>query len=85
LRGIGGLAAPGDLLQAPLPDLPALDGSLAYSDAVLDVASTDQGRIVRRRPSAVLRPGTIDDIVRIVQYANRHRLSVVMRGRAHSR
>ena len=87
LRGIGGMAAPRELLapQATLADLPALDGSLAYSDAALDLMARDQGGMIRRRPRAILHPGSIDDVVRIVQYANRQRLPVVMRGRAHSR
>jgi FAD/FMN-containing dehydrogenase len=84
---MGGMAAPRELLapQALLADLPALDGSLAYSDAALDLMARDQGGMIRRRPRAILHPGSIDDVVRIVQYANRQRLPVVMRGRAHSR
>jgi cytokinin dehydrogenase len=52
--------------------------------AVLDEVSQDNGRIVRRRPTAVLRPGSVDDIVRMVRYANTHRLRVAMRGQGHS-
>src|SRR5207248_2783845 len=32
-----------------------------------------------------LRPRSIEDIVRIVRYANEHRLPIAMRGRGHSR
>ena len=51
---------------------------------MLDEVSQDNGRIVRRRPLAVLRPGSVDDIVRMVRYANEHRLRVAMRGQGHS-
>src|SRR5688572_9681672 len=68
----------------PLVGLPRLDGSLVLDDAVLDEVSQDNGRMVRRRPLAVLRPGGVDDIVRMVRYANAHRLRVAMRGQGHS-
>src|SRR5688572_13598258 len=63
-----------------LAKLPRLGGTLNYDDAVLDEVSQDNGRIVRRRPLAVLRPGGPDDIVKMVRYANTHRLKVAMRG-----
>ena len=52
--------------------------------AVLDEVSQDNGRIVRRRPLAVLRPGSVDDIVRMVRYANDHGIKIAMRGQGHS-
>jgi FAD/FMN-containing dehydrogenase len=68
-----------------LDDLPALDGTLVYDDASLQAFSTDHGNDIRRRPLAVLRPGSAQDIVQMVRYANRHELQIVMRGQAHSR
>jgi cytokinin dehydrogenase len=68
-----------------LTDVPRIDGSLVVDNVALRAASTDLGRVVTRRPRAVLRPGSIADIVRIVEYANQKRLPVVMRGRGHSR
>jgi FAD/FMN-containing dehydrogenase len=68
-----------------LRDVPTLDGSLVYDDATVGAAAMDFGRFITRRPHAVLRPGTVQDIVRIVQYANAQRMPVAMRGRAHSR
>ncbi len=73
-----------DRTGRPLVDLPRLDGALVYDAAVLDEVSQDNGRIVRRRPLAVLRPGSSDDIVRMVRYANTHRIRVAMRGQGHS-
>jgi FAD/FMN-containing dehydrogenase len=84
-----GLAAvpgrPRAAAQAPFGDIPALDGALVVDDAALAAASTDGGGMVSRRPRAVLRPGSVSDVARIVKYANVRGLSVVMRGRGHSR
>ena len=63
---------------------PPLDGSFADDNATLEEAETDQGGIVRRRPRAVLRPRSVEDVVRIVRYANRNRIAVAPRGRGHS-
>lgn len=73
-----------DRTGGTLVDLPRLDGSLVNDAAVLDEVSQDNGRMVRRRPVAVLRPGSAEDIVRMVRYANTHRLRVAMRGQGHS-
>ena len=73
-----------DRTGGPLIDLPRLDGALVYDAAVLDEVSQDNGRIVRRRPLAVLRPGSAGDIVRMVRYANTHRIRVALRGQGHS-
>ena len=68
-----------------LEDLPALDGSLANDDASRQAFSRDHGNYIFRQPLAVLRPGSIKDIVQMVKYANRHQLQVSMRGQGHSR
>jgi FAD/FMN-containing dehydrogenase len=68
----------------PLAALPRLDGTLVLDAAALDEVSQDNGRMVSRRPLAVLRPGSVEDVVRIVRYANDHALKVAMRGQGHS-
>lgn len=68
-----------------LDDIPALDGTLAYDDASRQAFSTDHGNDIRRRPLAVLRPGSVQDVVHMVRYANRHNLQIAMRGQGHSR
>jgi cytokinin dehydrogenase len=73
-----------DRTGGPLVDLPRLDGALVHDAAVLDQVSQDNGRIVRRRPLAVLRPGSVDDIVGMVRYANTNHIRVAMRGQGHS-
>ncbi|OLF17290.1 FAD-binding protein [Actinophytocola xanthii] len=64
--------------------LPELDGELVVDEASLAEAADDYGHIVHRRPVAVLRPGSVRDIVLVVRYANRHGLRVAMRGQGHS-
>lgn len=67
-----------------LVGLPRLVGTLTQDAAALDEVSQDNGRIVRRRPLAVLRPGGADDVVRMVRWANAHRVRIAMRGQGHS-
>ena len=68
-----------------LDEIPALDGILAYDDASRQAFSTDHGNDMRRLPLAVLRPGSVQDVVHMVRYANRHHLQISMRGQGHSR
>jgi cytokinin dehydrogenase len=65
-------------------DLKDLRGELHSDDAVLQAMADDFGRVVRKKPLAVLRPGDAQDIAKLIQYANRQGLKVAMRGQAHS-
>jgi cytokinin dehydrogenase len=47
--------------------------------------NTDEGNMFHRVPAAVLRPGSVDDIVAMARYANQHKLKVAIRGNGHSR
>lgn len=64
--------------------VPDLDGELVVDEESLTEAADDYGHIVHRRPVAVLRRGSVRDIVKIVRYANRAGLRVAMRGQGHS-
>ncbi len=64
--------------------LPNLDGELTTDPAALGEASQDFGYIISRTPIAVLRPGSANDIVKLVRYANQHGIKVAGRGEAHS-
>jgi FAD/FMN-containing dehydrogenase len=65
-------------------DLKDLRGDLQFDDPALQAAANDFGRVVQKKPIAVLRPGDAQDIAKLVQYANRQGLKVAMRGQAHS-
>ena len=65
-------------------DLPAFEGELLTDETSLEAAADDFGHIVHRKPVAVLRPGSVYDILTLVRFARRHRLYVAARGQGHS-
>ena len=77
-------AATGSESGPDLAGIPALDGTLVTDEASLAAASDDYGHIVHRRPVAVLRPGSVRDVVAMVRFCNTHRLSVAPRGQGHA-
>ena len=64
--------------------VPGLDGELVVDEPSRAEAADDYGNIVHRTPIAVLRPGSVGDIVKLVKFANVHGLKVAMRGQGHS-
>ncbi|MFI6407595.1 FAD-binding protein [Streptomyces sp. NPDC050548] len=67
----------------PLSGVPHLDGTLLTDDASLTADADDFGHIVHRRPAAVLRPGSVRDVVAMVRFCNLHGLRVAPRGQGH--
>jgi cytokinin dehydrogenase len=67
-----------------LVGVPPLDGVLLTDPASLRKAADDFGHIVHRTPVAVLRPGSVRDIVAMVRFCNRHLIPVAARGQGHS-
>ncbi|MBX9775332.1 MAG: FAD-binding protein [Xanthobacteraceae bacterium] len=67
-----------------LGDLPGLDGHVLMDEADRRLVAADYGGHVSRLPIAVLRPGSARDVVRMVDYANKHGLRIAMRGGGHS-
>jgi len=65
-------------------ELPPLDGALLTDPASLNAAAGDFGHIVSRQPVAVLKPGSVDDIIRMTQFARRHGLKIGARGQGHT-
>src|SRR6184192_3084597 len=64
-----------------LPDgVPRLDGSLHVDLDTRRRHAVDAGRISTGLPAAVLRPGSAEDVARIVRYCRRHGLPVRARG-----
>ena len=70
--------------DSPFDEVPPLDGTLLIDDASRDAAAEDFGHIVHRRPAAVLRPGSVDDIVVMVRFCRRHKIAVAPRGQGHT-
>jgi cytokinin dehydrogenase len=64
--------------------IPKLDGALVFDDATRRAIAVDQGLLFHRIPAAVLKPASVQDIVRIVRYANQHALKIACRGDGHS-
>jgi cytokinin dehydrogenase len=64
--------------------LPPLDGTLTIDPAALAAAADDFGHIIHRTPVAVLRPGSVEDIVKLVRFAREHNIRVAGRGQGHT-
>lgn len=63
---------------------PTFDGSLLTDGASLAAAADDYGHMVHRQPSAVLKPGSVNDVVEMVRFARRNGIKVAARGQGHS-
>jgi cytokinin dehydrogenase len=65
-------------------EIPTLDGELLLDDESRKAVAVDKSNLHHKVSAAVLRPGSAQDVVKMVQYANRHSLKVATRGQAHS-
>src|SRR5260370_16503800 len=65
--------------------VPKLDGILLFDDPSRNALAVDRGNLFHRIPAAVLQPGSVQDVVKMVQYAHQYSLKIVMRGQGHSR
>jgi FAD/FMN-containing dehydrogenase len=77
----GGAPGPGDI------KIPALDGQLLTDPTTLAQAADDFGHIVHRSPIAVLVPGSVEDIARMVRFGHAHGIKVAAArglGESHS-
>ncbi|WP_327749238.1 FAD-binding protein [Streptomyces europaeiscabiei] len=63
---------------------PSLDGTLTFDAASLAANSHDQGNIVFQRPCAVLRPGSVQDIRKMVGFCADHGIEVAPAGAHHA-
>lgn len=68
----------------PYHDIPHLDGELVTEADARDELGQDLGLIVFTSPNAVLRPGSIRDVQRMVRFCYRHRIQVAARGQGHA-
>lgn len=67
-----------------LLDLPKLDGQLLTDLSSREAVGRDIGGLVFETPHAVLRPGSIRDIQRMVRFCREHEIPVAARGQAHT-
>ena len=65
-------------------DFPTFDGVLLLDDASRAAAADDFGHLVHRQPLAVLKPGSVNDVVELVRFARRNNIQVAARGQGHS-
>jgi len=61
-----------------------ISGKVLTDDAACEAVATDFGRIVVRKPQAVVCPASTDDVARVVKFAARNSLTVSTRGGGHS-
>jgi len=61
-----------------------ISGQLLTDDAARQATATDFGRILVRRPQAVVRPASTEDVARVVRFAAGNSLAVATRGGGHS-
>ena len=59
-------------------------GQVLTDDASREAVATDFGRLVVRKPAAVVRPASSQDVVSVVKFAGKHTLGVSTRGGGHS-
>lgn len=69
--------------ESDFAKLPALDGTLHLDDETRAEYAQDYGQIIHEQPLAVLKPGSVEDIVRMVQFVRRYRLRIAARGQGH--
>src|ERR671939_98027 len=65
-------------------DFPDFDGVLLLDEASRTAAADDFGHLVHRQPLAVLRPGSVSDVVKLVRFARLNNIKVAARGQGHS-
>jgi cytokinin dehydrogenase len=70
--------------SSDLSMLPPLDGMLATDPASLASVADDFGHIVHRTPIAVLRPASVEDVVKVVRFARQHGIRIASRGKGHT-
>jgi cytokinin dehydrogenase len=61
-----------------------ISGPVLVDDASREGASTDFGHVIVRKPAAVVRPASSEDVAKTLKFAARHSLSVSTRGAGHS-
>ena len=79
----GSWVSAADAHGSPFASLPHLDGELSFDPATRNEYAKDYGQIIHEQPLAVLRPGSVDDISRVIGFARRFGLKIAARGAGH--
>lgn len=61
-----------------------ISGQVLTDEASREGVATDFGRLIVRKPAAVVRPASTEDVARVVKFAAKHSLAVSTRGAGHS-
>jgi FAD/FMN-containing dehydrogenase len=69
---------------SPFDHVPALDGAIVMDPSSLAADAIDVGNIVHNAPIAILRPGSVADIQKMVRFCLLHGIKVAARGQAHT-
>jgi FAD/FMN-containing dehydrogenase len=69
--------------RAPFERVPSLDGTLLLDEVTRRSYAQDYGQVIHEEPLAVLRPGSVEDISRMVGFARRFGLPIAARGQGH--
>jgi len=64
--------------------VPALDGQLQTDPASLQPYAEDVGKVIFNTPVAVLLPGSVKDIQKMVRFCRRYEIKISMRGQGHT-
>ncbi len=70
--------------RAAFARVPELDGELTTDSAALAARGTDLGLIVFDTPRAVLHPGSIEDVAKMVKFCFERGIDVAARGQGHA-
>jgi FAD/FMN-containing dehydrogenase len=84
LSSCGSLQRPQDVRELPRGDFAEFGGKLVFDDMSRQAAADDFGHIVHQLPAAVLNPTSIEDVVKMVRFANRRGVKLAMNGNSHS-
>lgn len=64
--------------------VPQLDGELLTDAAARELRGGDLGNIIFNTPAAVLRPGSAEDVAKMVKFCAKRGISVAARGQGHA-
>ncbi len=70
--------------DSPFESVPPLDGVLLTDPASRAADAVDVGNIVHLTPIAVLRPGSVEDIKKMVRFCRQFHIRIAARGQGHT-